>query len=225
MLDTLSTTYDYKNPCGTLNNQTKDLAPVIHQSDDHDPPKRINYGENLIMTCATWCLIRCEISCNIETFQADDRCNKVHYTRNFSNSFMPSTSHFHRGLLYFTNALLWSLRPMFHAVSPKMFHAFLRTAANQCMNFCNGLWPASLPSVSISCNWFTGSKLPLYVANNDDDILHMQGSLHPSCQTVSAVDFPVLWFRPSFAVNSPQHGLWACLHHNLSSQITTQTRW
>ena len=36
-----------------------------------------------------------------------------------------------------------------------------------------------------------------------DDILHMQGSLHPSCQTVSAVDFPVLWFRPSFAVNSP----------------------
>ena len=28
-----------------------------------------------------------------------------------------------------------------------------------------------------------------------DDILHMQGSLHPSCQTVSAVDFPVLWFR------------------------------
>ena len=27
----------------------------------------------------------------------------------------------------------------------------------------NVLWPASLPSVSISCNWITGSKLPLYV--------------------------------------------------------------
>ena len=157
--------------------------------------ERINFGENLIMTCATWCLIRCKISCNIETFQAVDRCNKVHYTRNFSNSLMPSSSHFHRGLLYFTNALLWALRSMFHAVSPKMFHAFLCTAANQCMNFCNDLWPASLPSVSISCNWFTGSKLPLYVANHDDDILHMQGSLHPSCQTVSAVDFPVLWYR------------------------------
>ena len=127
--------------------------------------ERINFEENLIMARATWCLIRCKISCAIITFQADDRCNKVHYTRNFSNSFMPSTSHFHRGLLYFTNALLWSLRPMFHAVSPKMFHAFLRTAANQCMNFCNDLWPASLPSVSISCNWCTGSKLWLYVAN------------------------------------------------------------
>ena len=126
--------------------------------------ERINFEENLIMARATWCLIRCKISCAIITFQADDRCNKVHYTRNFRNSFMPSTSHFHWGLLYFTNALLWSLRPMFHAVSPKMFHAFLRTAPNQCMNFCNVLWPASLPSVSISCNWFTGSKLPLYVA-------------------------------------------------------------
>ena len=101
--------------------------------------ERINFEENLIMARATWCLIRCKISCAIITFQADDRCNKVHYTRNFSNSLMPSTSHFHRGLLYFTNALLWALRPMFHAVSPKMFYAFLRTAANQCMNFCKCL--------------------------------------------------------------------------------------